>query len=95
MIASLSLSTLALQGAVGLLVGVVAGLGYFVSLRWNVDLFARGETVPAILAQLSRFATIAVVFFALAKFAGFALLTGALGLLIARRALLRRFGEAK
>lgn len=90
-----SLSRLACQGAVGLLAGAVAGLGYFAALWWNVGLFTRGGAWRGVLAQLARFAALAFVFVALAKFSAFALLAGALGLLISRRVLLRRFGEVE
>lgn len=89
------LQTIAVQAVVGFTVGVLAGLGYFLALWWNVGLFTRGGALEAIVVQIARFAALAAVFFALAKFGAFALLSGALGLLFARRLLLRRLGDAQ
>ncbi len=83
-----------LQAILGAAVGALAGLGYFVALRWNVTLFEQGATPRALLLLLIRFAALAAVFVLLAKCGPFALLAGLAGLLIARRAVLRRLGRS-
>lgn len=88
-------SPLALQGVVGFTVGAVAGLGYFFALWRTIGLLVQGGALKALATQLARFAALAVVFFALAKLGAVALLSGALGLLLARHLLLRRLGETR
>lgn len=85
-------ATAVLQILLGVTVGAAAGFAYFTALRRNVDLFERGATPKALLLALTRFAALAAVFVGLAKFGAFTLLSGALGLLVARRAVLRRLG---
>ena len=83
---------LALQLTFGAAAGGVAGLAYFMALRWNVALFERGATPKAIVLLMTRFAVLAAVFAGLAKLGAPALLSAAAGLLAARRAVLRRLG---
>ncbi|BBU64262.1 hypothetical protein MSC49_41970 (plasmid) [Methylosinus sp. C49] len=89
---TVSAAPLALQLALGAGAGFAAGLAYFRALRWNVDLFERGVTPKAILLLITRFAALAAALAALAKIGALALLSGALGLLAARRVVLRRLG---
>lgn len=86
---------LSFQLALGAAAGLVAGLAYFRALRWNVDLFEQGATPKAILLLMARFAALAAALTGLAKLGALALLSGALGLLVARRAVLRRLGGLK
>jgi hypothetical protein len=82
----------AFQIALGAGAGLAAGAAYFWALRRNVDLFEQGATPKAILLLMARFAALAAALTALAKIGALALLSGALGLLAARRAVLRRLG---
>ena len=81
-----------IQLTLGAGAGAAAGVAYFTALRWNVDLFERGATPKAILLLVTRFAALAALFVALAKIGAPALLAAALGLLAARRAVVRRLG---
>jgi len=92
------LTTLATQSfvaelALGLTVGLLLGFIHFGSLWWTVQLFAGGNAARALAAQLLRFALLGAALFALAKLGAVALLASALGLLLARALLLRRFGR--
>ena len=90
---TVSAAPLALQLALGAGAGSSPrALAYFRALRWNVDLFERGVTPKAILLLMARFAALAAALAALAKIGALALLSGALGLLAARRVVLRRLG---
>jgi F1F0 ATPase subunit 2 len=84
--------TMTAQIAIGLSVGVLAGLIHFTGLRWNVRLLTAGTPGIAIGLQLARLGVLAAVFFALARLGPWALLSGAAGLLIARQMVLRRIG---
>jgi F1F0 ATPase subunit 2 len=88
-----SISSLALQLCAGGLVGAVVGYGYFAALWWNVSLIDRGETARALLLFAARVTLLAATLFALVKFGAVALLTGAAGLLAARRLLIKRIGD--
>ncbi len=79
--------------AVGLVAGLFAGLFHFASLWWNTRLLLTGGAAKAVLIQLARLAVTAAVLTALAKLGAPALLGGALGILLTRRPLLKRFGE--
>jgi len=81
-----------IQLALGAGAGAAAGFAYFTALRWNVDLFERGATPKALFLLAARFAALATLFAGLAKIGAPALLSAALGLLAARRAVLRRLG---
>jgi F1F0 ATPase subunit 2 len=81
---------LAGQMAIGLLVGMLAGLIHFTMLRWNVRLLTAGATGKAIALQLARLGALGAIFFLLARMAPWPLLGGAAGLLLARHAVLRR-----
>ncbi|MBG0812547.1 hypothetical protein IY145_24800 [Methylosinus sp. H3A] len=85
-------ASLVFQLALGAGAGLAAGFAYFIALRWNVDLFERGATPKALLLLMARFGALALALTALAKIGAIALLSGALGLLVARRAVLRRLG---
>jgi len=86
---------LAANVAVGLIAGLFAGLFHFASLWWNTRLLLTGGAAKAVVMQLARFAMTVAVLMALAKLGAPALLGGAVGVLCARRPLLRRFGEPR
>ncbi len=80
-----------LGDAAGLLAGLLAGAAHFVLLRWNTDLYMRpGRLGPAIALQGLRLALLAGVLVVLARLGALPLLLGALGVLGARRIVLRR-----
>ncbi|MFP3504816.1 ATP synthase subunit I [Burkholderia sp. SIMBA_062] len=83
-------SVLAAQIAIGLPVGVLAGLIHFAGLHWNVRLLSAGMPGRAIGLQLARLGALAVVLVLLARLGPWSLLSGAGGLLLARHAMLRR-----
>jgi len=85
---------LATQIALGLLVGLLAGLAHFTMLRWNVRLLTTGSSGKAIALQLGRLAALAAIFFGLARIGPWALLCGAGALLVARHAVIRRVRQA-
>jgi F1F0 ATPase subunit 2 len=78
---------------IGLAGGVLLGLAHFGSLWWNAKAYLSGGVGAALAIQLLRFAVLALVLAGLAKLGALPLLTGALGLLIARGLLLRRLGR--
>lgn len=77
----------------GFAIGVLLGLIHFGSLWWTTRAFVQGEPLRALLSQLFRFALLLLVLGLLAKLGALPLLSGALGLLLARGALLRRLGR--
>jgi len=83
---------LAFHIALGFGAGVLLGLVHFSTLRWNTRLYLGSGIAPGLGLQLLRFAVLAVVFFALVRIGAGALLSGALGLFVARRLLLSRAG---
>ena len=93
MIAS-PLPSLALQCATGALVGAALGYAYFRALWWNVTLFDKGATAAGLLLLATRFILLASAFYMLARFGAATLISAALGLLAARRVLVRRLGGA-
>jgi F1F0 ATPase subunit 2 len=82
--------TLAAQVPTGLIAGFAAGLVHFATLHRNVRLLAFGSASKALAMQLSRLGLMLVVLFVLAKLGPWALLCGALGVLVARSVVLRR-----
>lgn len=82
----------ALQILIGLVAGGALGVVHFASLRWVADRYAEGGAVGALVVQLARFAVLIAALFGLAKVGAAALLSGALGLLIARFLVVRRLG---
>jgi F1F0 ATPase subunit 2 len=82
-----------LYGLLGLAAGLALGLAQFLSLAWNTRLYTeRGGAGRAVAAQVLRLAILAAGFAALAQAGAEALLFGLLGLLLARRLVLRRSG---
>jgi F1F0 ATPase subunit 2 len=81
---------LAGQIAIGLFVGMLAGLIHFATLHWNVRLLVVGTPGKAFTLQGLRLAGVAALFLVLAKLGPWALLCGGAGLLLARHAILRR-----
>ena len=83
-----------LTGALfGFGVGVVLGLIHFGSLWWNTRAFLSGSASRAFAIQLLRFGLLIIVLAGLAKLGALPLLTGALGLFLARGLMLRRLGR--
>jgi F1F0 ATPase subunit 2 len=78
------------QVAIGLSVGILAGLIHFTGLRWNVRLLTAGAAGSALGVQVVRLGVLAAVFVVLARLGAWALLCGAAGLLLARQCVLRR-----
>jgi F1F0 ATPase subunit 2 len=76
----------------GFIAGFVLGVPYYASLWWNTQLFATGSAGKAIALQLARIAMAVTVLICLARLSLVTLLFGALGLLVARPFVLRRFG---
>jgi F1F0 ATPase subunit 2 len=75
---------------VGLAVGLTAGLIHFTTLHWSVRLLTIGSAGKALVVQLCRLGLLAAVFIVLARMGAPTLLSAALGLLLARHAVLRR-----
>ena len=84
--------SLAAQGAVGLIVGVVAGAIFFTLLWRNAQLFAQGRAGRAILTQVVRLCLLALVLTELAGAGAVALLSALAGVTLAREAVIRRMG---
>jgi len=74
-----------------LAVGALIGAFHFMTLRWNVHMFAFGESpLLASLSQLVRFALVACLLAVIAgQFGALPLLAAAAGILAARSAVLR------
>jgi F1F0 ATPase subunit 2 len=84
---------LADQIVIGLIAGLLVGAFHFSSLWWNTQLFTTGAAGKAIALQLVRIAVDVAVLTLLVRLLGLAaLLSGGLGLLVARPLLLWRFG---
>lgn len=79
----------AIPAAAGLAAGALLGLLFFGSLRWNARLYG-GRVLLALGAQLARFGVLAVALTLLARWGAAPLLAAALGLMLARRVVLRR-----
>jgi F1F0 ATPase subunit 2 len=86
---------LARDAAIGLTAGWLAGLVHFSSLWWNTRLLLTERACQALVLQLARLALAAGALAILAWFGAVALLAGALGFLLARQQLLRRFGGSQ
>jgi len=78
--------------AIGLATGAVLGLVHFATLRWTTDLYLGKGIAYGFGLQILRFAVLGLVLFALARLGAAALLSGALGLLVMRRIVLKRVG---
>ncbi|MFG1201431.1 ATP synthase subunit I [Xanthobacter aminoxidans] len=78
--------------ALGLGAGALVGLAHFATLRSNTALYLGKNLTLGLGLHLLRFAVLGVVLFGLAHLGAAALLSGALGLLIMRRAVLSRAG---
>jgi F1F0 ATPase subunit 2 len=79
-----------LNAGAWLAVGALIGVFHFMTLRWNVHMFATGGSlVLASMGQLIRFAIIACLLAAIAQFGALPLLAAAAGVLAARSAILR------
>lgn len=81
------------QSGLGLILGALAGTVHFGSLWWNARLFAApGSMAKAFVIQIGRFAVLVAVFALLSRLGALPLLSGALGLLIARQVVMKRLG---
>jgi hypothetical protein len=80
----------AAQAPLGVLVGIAAGGVHFATLHRNVRLLARGRLAHALALQCARLGGLLLVLFLLTKLGPWALLGGALGVLIARSIVLHR-----
>ena len=80
------------QAAFGLAAGLLIGVTHFALLRWNTRLFVTGCAGRAVALQVGRIAVTVTLLTLLVRLSLVTLLFGALGLLIARPLLLRRFG---
>ena len=84
------------QIVVGLVSGLAVGAFHFSSLSWNTQFFTMGEAGKAIALQLVRIVVAVAVLTLIARLLGLpALLSGALGFLVARPLLLWRFGVSR
>jgi F1F0 ATPase subunit 2 len=77
------------QVPAGLMAGFASGVAHFSTLHRNVRLLASGSVAKALSMQLARLGLLLMVLFVLAKLGPWTLLCGALGVLIARSAVLR------
>lgn len=82
----------ALQILLGLVAGAGLGLAHFASLHWVAQRYAGGGALAALAVQLARFAVLIAALLGLAKVGAAALLSGAVGLLVARFFVVRRMG---
>lgn len=80
-------------GGIGLVTGALLGLVHFGGLWWNTQLYVSGGAIKAFVIQLLRFGILLIGLFILAKMSAVALLSGALGLLLTRRLLIRKLGK--
>jgi F1F0 ATPase subunit 2 len=71
---------------------MVVGAWHFVSLNWNWPLFANGKTAAALALQIARIGLTCAFLLMLARVGALALLAGMVGVLLARRFALRRYG---
>lgn len=84
----------AVGAAIGFVVGMILGVVHFGALWWNTRLYTEGgSTALALALQLGRFVVLAVVLAGIALLGALPLLTAALGLLLARRLVVRRLGK--
>lgn len=85
----------ALQALIGLAVGMPLGFFHFGTLWWNARALVAGSAARAIGFHVLRFAVLAVILYALAKVGAMALLTAAIGILVARSLVLRRIRSSR
>lgn len=79
--------------AAWILVGVLLGMGFFVMLRLNVRLYGSRRWPLAILVHVTRWSLLVVALVLLARAGATPLLSAAMGLLVARGAVMRWGGE--
>lgn len=76
--------------AVCFVTGLFAGALYFLCVRWNANLIARGQRTALVIATtLLRFAALAALLFAAARLGALPLLLMALGVTLARFVIVR------
>ncbi|MGE4304951.1 MAG: ATP synthase subunit I [Novosphingobium sp.] len=71
--------------------GLLLGGFHFTSLAWTTQLYANGRIRRAIALHATRLAIIAAFLFGLARMGAVYLIAGALGLLISRAIIVRRW----
>ncbi|WP_423396346.1 ATP synthase subunit I [Burkholderia sp. LMG 21824] len=81
--------SLPVQTAVGGMAGGIVGVAFFASLLVNVRWYARDAISIAIIMHLVRFGTLALVLFGLAQIGYGALLSSLVGIMLARRVMIR------
>lgn len=79
----------------GFSAGLAVGFLHFLTLGWNVDLYMKTGAWRGIALHVARFVALIGAFVLLAWFGAAALLSGALGLVIARGLVLRRKGRVE
>lgn len=84
-------AALVLSGGAWLMAGMLAGVAYFLTLRWNVRLLALGRSfVLALALQLARFAAVAGLLAVIAAHHGaLPLVAAACGIVAARTVFVR------
>lgn len=87
---SLQATTVEFQGAIGLFAGLLLGLLHFATLQWTLHVFTGGSLPRALLLQLARLGLLGSALYLLATLGAMALLSGMLGILLARSVILRR-----
>lgn len=86
---------LALRGGAWLAAGALIGALHFVTLRWNVRMFAGGRTaLLAVALQIARFALLAGALAVIAgRYGALPLLLATAGILLARTAVVQAGGK--
>lgn len=87
---SLQTAAIGFQGAIGFFAGLLLGLLHFATLRWTLHFFTGGSLPKALLLQLARLGLLGFALHLLATLGATALLSGMLGVLLARSVILRR-----
>lgn len=90
---AIPLPSFAIQFAVGLAGGLVAGAWHFLSLKWNWPLFSVGKIAAALGLQSARLALTCALLLLLARIGAPALLAGMAGVLIARGIAVHDYGD--
>ena len=88
-------SSLAVNAALGFVVGLAVGFAHFATLAWNARLFVAGSMAMAIGIQMVRIGLVALVLILLARHNFVSFVAGALALLAARAIVLSRQEEPR
>lgn len=87
-----SVNTLIFQSVSGILAGCALGTVHFLTLSWNVNKFASGQVLVAMLMQLVRFAGLGLALYGLARWGVLPLVSATAGLALVRWWVLRYTG---